>query len=148
MEVGALIAEKLEIRRQFMEATTEEEKGFFGESVIESVNENDEPIRHFDFENHTFNFRIRNYVAYYIGESTDMTYIFSDWSETTSIGKDVFMFVYFGSTSESEVEEFYKAQKAWEYFLNEKDEAYFNAAVEFGKQYAGYTETVEETAEA
>ena len=66
----------------------EEEKGFFGDAVIETVDENDEPIRHFDFENHTFNFRIRNYVAYYIRESTDKAYIFSDWSETVSIGKE------------------------------------------------------------
>ena len=59
----------------------------------------------------------------------------------TSIGKDVFMFVYFGSTSESEVEEFYRANKAWEYFVADQDEAYFNAAYEFGKEYAGYTVT-------
>lgn len=66
----------------------EEEKGFFKDSVIETADENDEPIRHFDFENHTLNFRIRNYVTYYIGETSDRTCILSDWSETVSIGKD------------------------------------------------------------
>ena len=64
-----------------------------------------------------------------------------------SIGKDVFMFVYYGSTSESEVKEYYKAQKAWNYYVSEKDDTFFNLAYEFGKQYAGYTKDDETVVE-
>lgn len=54
-----------------------------------------------------------------------------------SIGKDVFMFVYFGSTSEDEVKEYYKTQKIWNYYATEKDQKFYDKAADFGKQYAG-----------
>ena len=59
------------------------------------------------------------------------------------IGEDVFKFLYFGSTNESEIKEFYKSQKIWSYYVDYKSDAYFDLAVEFGKRYAGYKEAVE-----
>ena len=56
-----------------------------------------------------------------------------------SIGKEVFMFAYYGSIVESEVLEYSKAQKAWNYYVTDKDKTFFDLAVEFGKEYAGYT---------
>ena len=53
----------------------------------------------------------------------------------TSVGKDVFLFAYFGSTDEAEIKNQYKSQKIWEYYLKEKPENYFALAEAFSKQY-------------
>ena len=53
----------------------------------------------------------------------------------TSVGKDVFLFTYFGSTDEAEIKNQYKSQKIWEYYLKEKPENYFALAEAFSKQY-------------
>lgn len=53
----------------------------------------------------------------------------------TSVGKDVFLFAYFGSTNETEIKNQYKSQKIWEYYLKEKPENYFALAEAFSKQY-------------
>lgn len=53
----------------------------------------------------------------------------------TSVGKDVFLFAYFGSTNETEIKNEFKAQKIWEYYLKEKPENYFALAEAFSKQY-------------
>ena len=58
----------------------------------------------------------------------------------TSVGADVFKFVYFGYTNENDIKEYYKAQKIWEYYINYQSEEYFQLAETFGKEYAGYTE--------
>ena len=52
-----------------------------------------------------------------------------------SVGKDVFLFAYFGSTNETEIKNQYKSQKIWEYYLKEKPENYFALAEAFSKQY-------------
>lgn len=52
-----------------------------------------------------------------------------------SVGKDVFLFSYFGSTNETEIKNQYKSQKIWEYYLKEKPENYFALAEAFSKQY-------------
>ena len=52
-----------------------------------------------------------------------------------SVGKDVFLFAYFGSTDEAEIKNQYKSQKIWEYYLKEKPENYFALAEAFSKQY-------------
>ena len=57
----------------------------------------------------------------------------------TSIGLDVFNFVYYGTTDENQIKEFYKSQEIWNYYLKDKPEEYYNLLYEFGKQYAGYT---------
>lgn len=53
----------------------------------------------------------------------------------TSVGKDVFLFAYLGSTDEAEIKNQYKSQKIWEYYLKEKPENYFALAEAFSKQY-------------
>lgn len=52
-----------------------------------------------------------------------------------SVGKDVFLFAYFGSTNEAEIKNQFKSQKIWEYYLKEKPENYFALAEAFSKQY-------------
>lgn len=52
-----------------------------------------------------------------------------------SIGKDVFLFVYFGNTDEASVKEYYKSQKIWEYYKEDKPAKYYELAEAFGKQY-------------
>ena len=56
-----------------------------------------------------------------------------------SIGLDVFNFVYYGTTDEAQIKEYYKSQEIWNYYLKDKPEEYYNLLYEFGKQYAGYT---------
>ena len=53
----------------------------------------------------------------------------------SSVGKDVFLFSYFGNTSESAIKDYYKSQKAWDYYMEAKPEHYFELAEAFGKQY-------------
>ena len=57
----------------------------------------------------------------------------------TTIGEDVFKFIYFGSNDDAEIKSYYKAQKAWEYYTENKSDDYFELVYEIGKQYAGYT---------
>lgn len=57
-----------------------------------------------------------------------------------AIGKDVFKFVYFGTTNEDEIKEYYKSQKAWDYYVESKPDNYYQLIEEFGKQYVGTNE--------
>ena len=61
-----------------------------------------------------------------------------------SIGEEVFKFIYFGTTDEAEIKEYYKSQELWNYYLKDKPEEYYNLLYEFGKRYAGYTEGEED----
>ena len=57
-----------------------------------------------------------------------------------SIGTDAFKFLYFGTTNDSEIKEFYKSQSAWTYFAESKPDNYYQLIETFGKNYVGYKE--------
>lgn len=54
----------------------------------------------------------------------------------SSIGEDIFKFLYYGTSDEAEILEFYKSQKLWDYAIKEYPENYFDILEQFSKQYA------------
>ena len=54
------------------------------------------------------------------------------------IGEDVFKFLYFGTTNNDEIKEYYKSQSAWTYYAKSKPENYYNLIETFGKNYVGF----------
>ncbi len=57
-----------------------------------------------------------------------------------SIGTDVFKFLYFGTTDDNEIKEYYKSQSAWTYYAESKPDNYYQLIETFGKNYVGYKE--------
>ncbi len=55
-----------------------------------------------------------------------------------SLGKDAFKFLYYGTTNNDEIKEFYKAQSAWKHYLEAKPDNYYQLIEQFGKNYVGY----------
>ena len=58
----------------------------------------------------------------------------------SSIGEDVFKFIYFGTTNDEEITKYHNSQEIWNLYLKDKPEKYYELLYEFGKQYAGYYE--------
>jgi hypothetical protein len=55
-----------------------------------------------------------------------------------AIGEDAFKFLYFGTTNNDEIKEYYKSQSAWTYYVKSKPENYYNLIETFGKNYVGF----------
>ena len=55
-----------------------------------------------------------------------------------AIGVDAFKFLYFGSTNNDEIKEFYKSQTVWSYYAESKPDNYYQLIETFGKNYVGF----------
>ena len=53
----------------------------------------------------------------------------------TSLGEEVFKFLFFGSTDYDTIINYYKSQKAWDYAIKDYPEQYFDVLEKFSKQY-------------
>lgn len=52
-----------------------------------------------------------------------------------SIGEDVFKFVYFGNTNDEEILQYFKSQKAWSHYVEDRPDNYASILYNLGKNY-------------
>ena len=60
---------------------------------------------------------------------------YASYGYPVEIGLDTFKFIYYGQTEDDKIIEYYKSQKIWEYYVEDKPANYENLVYEFGKQY-------------
>lgn len=60
---------------------------------------------------------------------------YEQYGYPTSIGEDVFKFVYYGNTNEEEILNYFLSQHAWSYYVKERPENYNSILYTVGKNY-------------
>lgn len=60
---------------------------------------------------------------------------YESYGYPTSIGEDVFKFIYYGQTNDDEIIEYYKSQKIWEYYTADQPENYNSILYTIGQNY-------------
>lgn len=56
----------------------------------------------------------------------------------TSLGEEIFKFLYYGTSDKNQIIEYYKAQKIWDYVALDYPADFFEIVEKFGKQYYDY----------